>query len=207
MTFVADAVWRLGLAWSDESALRASWSTARPFGHLVLDDVVDEARLRGMLSALDEEPIEQGTAEIYAFEASKPEPATDALRALRESFAATFGPPLARITGKTLRRADMRLYAYREGHHLLPHTDHQEEVGRALAYAYYLPSPEPPVGGELELFTCRVEHGALVETLPGPVIEPRANRLVVFDVGDLSLHQVREVTSGVRLSLSGWFYP
>ena len=30
---------------------------------------------------------------------------------------------------------------------------------------------------------------------------------VVFEVGDLSLHQVREVTSGLRISLSGWFYP
>jgi len=39
------------------------------------------------------------------------------------------------------------------------------------------------------------------------VIEPRANRLVVFDVSDGSLHQVREVVSGLRISLAGWFYP
>jgi hypothetical protein len=30
---------------------------------------------------------------------------------------------------------------------------------------------------------------------------------VVFGVGDVSLHQVREVLGGLRLSLAGWFYP
>jgi hypothetical protein len=29
----------------------------------------------------------------------------------------------------------------------------------------------------------------------------------VFDVGDVSLHQVREVLDGMRISLAGWFYP
>jgi len=38
------------------------------------------------------------------------------------------------------------------------------------------------------------------------LIEPRPNRLVVFDVSDVSLHQVREVVGGLRISLAGWFY-
>lgn len=62
-------------------------------------------------------------------------------------------------------------------------------------------------GGELELFRCATEAGELVETVSARVIGPRANRLVVFEVGDLSLHQVREVTGGLRISLAGWFYP
>ena len=47
----------------------------------------------------------------------------------------------------------------------------------------------------------------LVTTDSAKLVEPRANRLVVFEVGDLSLHQVREVMSGLRISLAGWFYP
>jgi Rps23 Pro-64 3,4-dihydroxylase Tpa1-like proline 4-hydroxylase len=47
----------------------------------------------------------------------------------------------------------------------------------------------------------------MVATESAVVIAPKADRLVVFDVGDLSLHQVREVMSGLRVSLSGWFYP
>jgi Rps23 Pro-64 3,4-dihydroxylase Tpa1-like proline 4-hydroxylase len=69
-----------------------------------------------------------------------------------------------------------------------------------------LPSPEPPAGGELELFACAVGKGEITRVDAGRVIEPRANRLVVFDVSDASLHRVCEVMSGLRLSLAGWFY-
>ena len=96
----------------------------------------------------------------------------------------------------------MRAFAYRTGHYLLPHSDHQDGLERVLAYAYYLPSPEPPRGGELELF--RVTPEAITSEL---LIAPRPHRLVVFDVSDVSLHQVREVLGGLRISLAGWFYP
>jgi hypothetical protein len=30
--------------------------------------------------------------------------------------------------------------------------------------------------------------------------------MAIFDVSDVSLHQVREVLAGLRVSLAGWFY-
>jgi Rps23 Pro-64 3,4-dihydroxylase Tpa1-like proline 4-hydroxylase len=48
--------------------------------------------------------------------------------------------------------------------------------------------------------------GDLVRTESARLVEPHGNRLVVFDVSDASLHQVREVTGGLRISLAGWFY-
>ena len=197
----------LGSALRDEATLARAWDTARPFPFLVLDDFVRESSLAELLAILEEEPVLDYRGDIFAFEATAPEPRTAALRALRESFAATLAAPLARITGKELRRADLRAYAYRAGHYLLPHSDHQEGVGRALAFAYYLPTPEPPTGGELELFTCVLEGAEIVATESACLVEPRPNRMVVFDVSDVSLHQVREVLSGLRVSLSGWFYP
>jgi Rps23 Pro-64 3,4-dihydroxylase Tpa1-like proline 4-hydroxylase len=197
-------MWR---PFEDEVELARRWRDAEPFPHLVVDDFVDPSALPRLLETLDEEPIERHDGDIFAFEASTPEPRTDALRALRASFGETFAAPLGRITGKPVRRADMRLYAYREGHFLLPHADHQAGVGRALAYAFYLPSPDPPAGGELELFRCTVEGGEIVATESARVIEARPNRIALFDVSDVSLHQVREVLSGVRISLAGWFYP
>jgi len=207
MTQPTDAMWRLGSDWQDEAELGRAWRAAAPFPHLVFDDFVLGERLPGLCATVDEEPIHHITADIYSFEASAPEPKTEGLRLLRASFASTLAPPLSRITGKTLARVDMRAYAYREGHYLLPHTDHQDAVGRALAYAYYLPSPEPPEGGELELFRCVIDDGDVVATESARLIAPRGNRLVVFDVSDVSLHQVREVLRGLRASLSGWFYP
>jgi Rps23 Pro-64 3,4-dihydroxylase Tpa1-like proline 4-hydroxylase len=114
---------------------------------------------------------------------------------------------LARIGGRPVSRVDMRAYGYRPGHYLLPHTDHQDGLGRIYAYAFYLPSPEPPIDGALELFSCRLDDGAqLIAIASAKQILPRANRLVVFEVGARSLHQVREVLGGLRISLAGWFY-
>jgi Rps23 Pro-64 3,4-dihydroxylase Tpa1-like proline 4-hydroxylase len=198
-------MWQLGSAWHDERALAARWATARPFPHLVFDDFAPAAS--ELLPLLDEEGVDPYEGDLFAFDATPPEPRSTELRALRDAFATTLAAPLARITGKHVARADMRAYAYRAGHYLLPHSDHQDGLERVLAYAYYLPSPEPPVGGELELFACAIENGELTATDSALLVEPRANRLVVFDVSDVSLHQVREVLGGLRLSLAGWFYP
>ena len=193
-------MWRLG----DPAALARAWASAAPFPHLVIDDAVADPD--ALLAILEEEAVERYEGEIALFDASAPEPATEEFRRVRDDFAGALAAPLSRITGKPVRTVDMRAYAYRAGHYLLPHTDHQDGLARVLAYAYYLPSPEPPVGGELELFACALDGGEITRVDPGRVIEPRANRLVVFDVSDASLHRVCEVTSGLRLSLAGWFY-
>lgn len=200
-------MWRLGPGWHDEAALAAAWRAATPFPHLVFDDVFEPARLPELMAIVDDEPVEHYQGEIFAFAATAPTPTTAGFRALQDELAAVLAPALARITGKPVTRADLRGFAYGPGHYLLPHTDHQDGLGRALAYACYLPSPEPPVGGALELYQCAHDGEALISTEPARLIEPRANRLAVFDVSDVSLHQVREVVAGLRISLAGWFYP
>jgi len=183
----------------DTAALAAAWRSATPFPYVVLDDVVPTGDL---MEVLDEEGVARYEADLFAFEASPP----NGLPELRAQFAAALAPLLSRVTGKQVTRADMRAFAYRPGNYLLPHTDHQEGLERLLAYAYYLPSPEPPKGGELELFRCELVGEELVRTEHALKIEPRPWRLVVFDVSDVSLHQVCEVLGGLRISLAGWFY-
>jgi Rps23 Pro-64 3,4-dihydroxylase Tpa1-like proline 4-hydroxylase len=197
-------MWRIPNG-QEEVRLADEWRRAEPFPHVIVDDFATHTH--ALLSVLEEESVERYEGDIFRFEASAPEPESAEFRELRDAFAAALAAPLSRITGKQVSRVDMRAFAYRPGHYLLPHTDHREGLARALAYAYYLPSPEPPRGGELELFSCRVEGAEIVATDSARLIEPRGNRLVVFDVGDLSLHQVREVLSGLRISLAGWFYP
>ncbi|HEY4056964.1 MAG TPA: 2OG-Fe(II) oxygenase [Kofleriaceae bacterium] len=173
----------------DEALLATAWRSALPFPHIVIDNFVPETPV---LELLDDEAVVRQEGDIFAFEASAH------LADLSASFGAALCAPLSRITGKATTRAELRAYAYRPGHYLLPHTDHQEGLTRLLAFAYYLPSPERPVGGELELYD---------GIASARVIEATENRLVIFDVGDQSLHQVREVLGGLRLSLAGWFYP
>lgn len=186
-------MWTLGPAWRDEAALARAWRAAEPFSHLVIDDFVADGPL---MELLDDEGVEHQEGDIFAFEASR------TLDELSAAFGAALCGPLARITGKPIARAELRAYAYRPGHYLLPHTDHQEGLPRLVAFAYYLPTPEPPSGGELELFA--MTPASVTSTV---VIAPQPWRLALFDCSDVSLHQVREVLSGLRLSLAGWFYP
>ena len=186
-------MWTLGPTWRDEAALSRAWRTAEPFPHLVIDDFVAHGPL---MELLDEEGVERQEGDIFAFEASRD------LDELSAAFGAALCGPLARITGKPIARAALRAYAYRPGHYLLPHTDHQDGRPRLVAFAYYLPTPEPPRGGELELFCVspdRVDSAVVIAPVPW--------RLALFDCSDVSVHQVREVLAGLRLSLAGWFYP
>jgi Rps23 Pro-64 3,4-dihydroxylase Tpa1-like proline 4-hydroxylase len=178
--------------WRD---LSATLLESEPFRHVIIDDACE--RPDELLAVVDEEGVEAFESDIFRFEATAPEPRSPEFRALRDAFAAELAPALSRLTGRAVSRCDMRAYAYRPGHYLLPHTDHQDGLLRQLAYAYYLPSPEPATGGELELFAGMQS---------AKLIAPRDNRLVIFEVGDTSLHQVREVLSGLRISLAGWFY-
>jgi Rps23 Pro-64 3,4-dihydroxylase Tpa1-like proline 4-hydroxylase len=193
-------MWRIDVA--------AGWQ-ADPFRHAVFDGVLAEPDLERLMAILDEEPVEHVENDIYSFDATAPEPTTEAFRDLRETFARELAPAMTQMLApgaSGVSRVDMRAYAYRPGDYLLPHTDCQDGLGRVLAYVYYVPSPEPPSGGELELYRCATEGGELVTIDSAKLVEPRANRLVVFEVSELSLHQVREVMQGLRISLAGWFY-
>src|SRR5512146_321786 len=147
-------MWHLGPTWRDEPALAAAWRGAEPFPHLVIDDFQPAEIVARILELLDDEHVDRYEGDLFAFEATAPDPASPALRALRDDLAGVLAPALTRVTGTPVARADLRAYAYRPGHYLLPHSDHQDGLERRLAYAYYLPSPEPPEGGELELFAC-----------------------------------------------------
>jgi hypothetical protein len=200
-------------AWIDPSswdlpALAERWRAARPFPHVILDALVSPSRLLELVAAFEEEPASLIKDDIFEMMAS----ARELEHPVFHRFGAELGGPamlavVGGLSGKSVRRIDMRGYAYLEGHYLLPHADHQAGVGRAIAYAYYLDARGDLEGGELELFECKFDGGEIMATAPAVTILPACNRLVLFDVSDASLHQVREVTRGARLSLAGWYYP
>lgn len=200
----------IDLARLEAPDLAVQWRSARPFPHVVIDGFTTEEGRRALLAAMEEEPADLITDEIFEVMASGVR-AEDAR--LRRFHAALGGPEvcaaIGALTGKPVSRADLRAFVYGPGHYLLPHTDHQEGVGRAIAYAFYLETGPDLEGGELALFDVDLDPGGreITAARVARVIEPRANRVVLFEVGDRSLHEVREVTRGLRLSLAGWFYP
>lgn len=190
--------------WKLDELARA-WATASPFPYVVIDDVVEPETLATLLGAVGQEPHWRNLGEIYDFMASG-ETVTHPV--LRELHAELGSPPVLEairaISGRPVTKADLRSYVYVPGSYLLPHADSRASIGRLVAFAYYLWT-EGCEGGELELFACEMTGDELVSARPVQRLAPRANRLVLFDVTNASLHQVREVLAGSRVSLTGWF--
>jgi len=196
----------LDLARWDRAARAAPWAQATPFPHVVIDDVFTAAQLEAVRGAVAQEPHWPERSEIVDGMASAPSFAHPVLAEVAAALGAA--PALAAvraITGKAVTRVEVRSYVYLAGGYLLPHTDGNAAIGRQIAFAAYLSHDGTCVGGELDLYRCTVADGELVATEVARTIAHRANRLVLFDVSAVSLHQVREVSAGARVSLAGWY--
>jgi 2-oxoglutarate-Fe(II)-dependent oxygenase superfamily protein len=176
-------------------ALSREFQAAQPFRHLVLDDALPEETHRQMAAAFADELLLPVESEIYLHLRSPEPPMSAPLRAFVMGLQAECAT-VSQVCGRRVTRADGSAYAYLEGNYLLPHSDAARTERRAIAYAYYV-SP-PARGGELDFFA-----GSQI----AKSIDPLPNRLVLFEVHDLALHQVREVLEGARFSVAGWFYP
>lgn len=191
--------------WTD-AALPARWSSAQPFPHLVIDDFLDEETLSALRGAVAAEPHFPEQDEIVECMASAAELRHPVLRAFVDRLGgAQERAALHALTGQRTGRLSLRSYVYLEGGYLLPHTDHRPGVDRQVAFVLYLSQSEGWQGGELDLYRCRLEGRRIVATTVDKTIEPRPNRLVLLQVSERSLHRVREVTAGARISLAGWF--
>jgi Rps23 Pro-64 3,4-dihydroxylase Tpa1-like proline 4-hydroxylase len=198
--------WNVAPAGWDTDALAAAWRVARPFPHVILDDLVSLERLDGLRAALAVEPHARFQSEIYDHHASREPMLHPTLRAFTaELGAADALAAVERISGRAVSAIEARSYVYAAGQFLLPHTDCRPESRRAVAFAYYLTPGGGCEGGELELFDCTLEGGQIATAVPSTLVPHRPNRLVLFDVGLASLHQVREVLRGSRLSVAGWY--
>jgi Rps23 Pro-64 3,4-dihydroxylase Tpa1-like proline 4-hydroxylase len=198
---------QLALAAWDVPALAEAWRRARPFPHVVIDGMVSDADLGVLREAIGREPHTAEHSEIVDCYASAPQLVEPDLAA----FARAMATPevlaaVGAITGKRVSTVEVRSYYYITGGYLLPHTDGMRSIGRQLAFAAYLSHDGQCVGGELELFRCELDaQGDIAVAEAAVTIEHRGNRLVLFDVSETSLHQIREVTAGSRISLAGWF--
>ena len=91
-------MWHLGSTANDEHRLAETWRAVQPFPHLVFDDLVAAKALPELFAILEEEPVDRYEGDIFAFEATAPEPRTEEFRSLRDAFGRALAPPLSRIT-------------------------------------------------------------------------------------------------------------
>jgi hypothetical protein len=191
--------------WS-AAELAERWRAGQPFPHVILDDFLAPPRVQELRENIAREAHVPDTSDVHEVMGSLGPLKQPGLRAIHAELAS---PPVrdwvGAVTGKAIGDAEMRSYVYLAGSYLLPHTDWRPGMRRIVSYAYYLMGQESCRGGELDLFRCRLEGDELRDAEVGLTIETRVNRMVLFDVSAVSLHQVREVTRGARISLAGWF--
>ena len=186
----------------DVPALAAAWRAVAPFPHVVVDDAVGGARLARLRDAAGREPHRRQWGELYELRASAAPPSAAELRGLIDELGApTTVAAVEAITGHPVSGVEAQTYVYEAGCYLLPHTDNGR--GRRVSFALYLATDAE--GGELDLYACRLDGGTVTEARVAATVASRADRLVLFDVSPASLHRVREVTAGRRVSLAGWF--
>jgi len=186
--------------------LARRWRTAEPFPHLVLDDFLPPERLDAVRRAVAAEPHWSDRTQLFEFMASAVEVSQPGLRALKEDFLCPrFLGRLREVTGHAPTRLELRSYVYSVGDYALPHTDCWEPLGRLVAFAFYLLPRESFTGGELDLYAAEADGHLMRSAVVGRTIQPKENRIVLFEVSHRSLHRVREVTRGARASLAGWF--
>lgn len=189
------------------AGLAAAWRAAQPFAHAAVDGVLGDAALGRLRDAIALEPHWPNRGEIFEMMASGAP-----TQPLVREFVAALGGAAVRaavgaITGRQLARAEGSSYIYLGGSYLLPHTDHRAGVDRKVAWIYYASDDDAYQGGELELYRCSVDRdGEIVATELATALPPRRDRLLLLHVGPTTLHAVREVRSGARVSLAGWFY-
>lgn len=197
--------------WAVEDSA-ARYRSAAPFPHVVLDAFVEQSVHAALRSAFDDEAADRIQDEIFDVTASPSPPVSPALSAFHASLGSrAVLDAIGAITGATLVSVETRAYVYAAGQYLLPHADRDERGRRAVAYAFYVDAIADDEGralegGELDLYATETRDGEIVSAAVRATIAPRANRCVLFRVSPTSLHRVREIQAGARLSLAGWFH-
>jgi len=176
---------------------KETFLSKKPYPHVVMDNFLDEEVATQILERLCTESFEYKESDLFTFKQTPMLQYDDFLGFLRE----VLQPVVENLTGKKIGEIDMHGSLYEDTDHLLCHDDQLED--RVIAYLLYLSDVDEADGGALTLYD-------EVNGKPGSVVkrvQPRFNRLVIFEVSDVSFHAVEEVIADTqRIAIGGWFH-
>lgn len=171
----------------------------KPFPHLIIDDLVNNLDdLKEACKGLD---LIESNSDLYNFlrtddfVISKNPVIVKFLADMKKRII----PLVAEIVDTPLDNTKLSIdyFEYHKGHYLLCHDDEVDD--RIVAFVFYLNDMKENQGGELVIYD--------TELNPVKTITPKANSLLIFKLkkGE-SFHEVKEVLSGTRKTITGWFY-
>lgn len=199
----------------------ARFHDAKPFKHVVLDDVISQETLVALRAACAGLAWMPRSDEILlGLTAQRPASGAiarvaDQLRAPQQLAA------WSKLVGKELTDLILMPWRYVPGCYLLPHTDADTQHERGLAFVLHLTEASNAerhggasaskdvndsgaletdvMGGDLVLYDTQSQGCQAAKR-----IGVRPGRLVIFEPTDHALHAVDEVREGDRLTLAGW---
>jgi Rps23 Pro-64 3,4-dihydroxylase Tpa1-like proline 4-hydroxylase len=188
--------------------LKAHFLKNKPFPHLVLKNFFNTKKITPVLFALENEEYIFKNTDLFQFKQTKTDIESSNDKELKDFYSffssKEFGEYISKITGLkiTLGKIDMSGFVYGKTDYLLPHDDRLE--GRKIAYVLNLSKKfRKSDGGKLQLFDTKNKK-------PFKIVKsyiPSFNTLTLFEVSDISYHQVEEELSYKdRISFAGWFH-
>jgi prolyl 3-hydroxylase /prolyl 3,4-dihydroxylase len=186
--------------------LKAQYAKAKPFPHIGLRGLLAPAKLKALQAAFAKQKFSRKDADLFSFRQ------TDDLHTVKDKTIKEFLKLLQskeftrlinEITGvkTTAGKVDASGFIYEKGDYLLCHDDGISS--RRIAYIFYLNTVPAKSGGSLSLFGSNRKNEP---TRTAKRIFPEANTLAIFTVSKKSHHQVDEVLSGKRMTITGWFH-
>ncbi len=184
--------------------LRLVFHSQRPFSFIELKGFFKQDIARRVLEQLSKEPFYSKEADLFKMMQ------TNDLVSSKNVFLQKFRSFLkSRDFLKYIQQiSDTKLNGgidsngslYQSTDYLLCHDDRLQ--GRKVAFFYYLTNMKKSDGGRLQFFSSKNKKPIRVVKS----IIPKFNTFAFFIVSDRSFHQVEEVQSNKRLTLSGWFH-
>lgn len=182
-------------------SFRKKFSNNSPFPHVLIHNFLKNNEFNKVKASLLKEPMEEKECDLFHFFQSKN--LVHAKEKVLKDFVKEISSPevlgfLSMISGISLSGSvDVSAFTYGPTHYLICHDDRLE--GRKVAFVFYASKTK---GGELIFFSSKNKQ-------PKKVIKkysPAPNSLMIFEVSSKSFHEVKEVISGNRHSIGGWFY-
>lgn len=183
------------MQWINANHLKGHEVETAPFPHLVIKDFFDKDKFSKVRDVLVKQKFEKRRSDLFLFSQCLLE--DPVLKEFLEFFGSDdFRAYVMELTGVVgLTHIDATGFCYEDSNYLLPHDDRMP--GRKVAYVVNFSTLKEEEGGQLDLF----DGNKVVKSY-----SPSENSVVLFPVGDNTLHQVREVIGAKRYTITGWFH-
>lgn len=186
--------------------IQKSFSKAKPFRHVHIKNFLKEKIATSLLSALKKEKFLEKEADLFKFKQTH-DLSFSKVPTLKNFNSSCltwdFFDLISTITQTKFKGTlDMSGTLYESTSFLLPHDDELE--GRKIAYILYLSKNfTKKDGGSFAIYNSKKNSPTTVAKR----IPPEFNSLLLFEVSDISFHEVEEnLSSKNRYAIGGWLH-